>query len=652
MSALARTVVPEENLSHPALCPDDEQWRKLLETRFPDKVRSPEQAIKAVQPGQRVFLGTGCAAPKSLVIALEEIGKPPPDVELVHFLTTAVVPHDENGRATTRYRHRTFFVGSDIRAAVAQGVAEYVPIQISQVPELLGSGLLQIDIAMIQVSVPDKFGYVSFGVSVDVVVAAVAAADLVIAEINPAMPRTQGESSLHVDEIDIMVPVNARVTEYVHEPITEQVGQRIARYIAGIIDDGSTLQIGLGRIPNEAMRHLCGRRDLGIHSDVITDAILPLLRGGILSGGCKTMAKGKVVASFAIGSRALYDALDGNSLFCFQPIDQVADESIIAAQHKMVSITQGFSIDLTGQVCVDQFEGTLYGGLGAQIEFARGAARSPGGKPIVCLSSTTDDGQRSRVKAMLAPGEAASLSRSDIHFVVTEFGIAYLHGKSIQERALALISIAHPAFRDALLKDAKRLGYVDSSLTINCIQPYAVEDERVVKLRDGRTVTIRPAMVVDASEIKSLFHALPANDRYTRFFHHIRTLSKDDIQRLCNPDYKHTVAYVAVSGDRRNGHIVGHGAYFRNPASDVAETAFMVAPTWQHVGLGSAIQSSLVEHAKRNEIRGFLAEILPGNASMIQLAKNCTPNVTMSRDGDLCHVTMMFQDDATCSDAA
>jgi len=510
------------------------------------------------------------------------------------------------------------------------------------VPELFTTGRLHLDVAMIQVSPPDRFGYVSLGVSVDVVAAAVRAANLVIAEINPAMPRTEGESTLNVDAIDIIVPVNAAVTEYVHPPVTEPVGQQIARYIAGIIDDGSTLQIGLGRIPNEAMRYLFGRRDLGIHSDVIRDSILPLLRDGILTGNSKSMAKGKVVASFAIGSRSLYDALDGNALFCFQPIDQVANESVIAAQNKMVSVTQGFSIDLTGQVCVDQFEGALYGGLGAQLEFARGAARSPGGKPIVCLASTTDDGQRSRIKAMLAPGEAASLARSDIHFVVTEYGIAYLHGKSMQERALALISIAHPAFRDVLLVDAKRLGYVDASCTINSVLPYRVEDEKSVRLRDGRTVTIRPAMVVDASEIKSLFHTLPENDRYTRFFRHIRALSKDDIQRLCNPDYKLTVAYVAIDGDREGSHIVGHGAYFLSPGNNVAETAFMVSAAWQRVGLGSEIQRCLVAHAKGNGVGGFQAEILPSNASMIQLAKNCTEKVTMVRDSDLCHVTMMF----------
>jgi acyl-CoA hydrolase len=610
--------------------------------QYADKVKSAQQAVLAIEAGQRVFVGTACASPRALVAALEDLTKPPPDVELVHFITTKAILHDEAGRARTKYRHRTFFVSSDIRAAVVQGVAEYVPIQISLVPELMARGSLPIDVAMIQVSPPDAFGYVSFGISVDVIPAAVAAAKRVIAEVNPAMPRTQGDTTLHVREIDVLVPVDTPITEYLHAPVTEKVVQQIARYIAGIIGDGSTLQIGLGRIPNEALRYLSDRRDLGVHSDVITDSILPLLQNGILTGREKSQSKGKIVASFALGSRALYDAMDSNALFALHPISWVADEKVIAAQHKMVSITQAFSIDLTGQVCVDQFEGQLYGGLGAQVEFIRGTARSKGGKPIVCMTSTTDDDAKSRICAVLAPGEAASLARSDVHYVVTEFGIAYLHGKSIRERALALIAIAHPKFRNTLLDQAKALGHLEASCTINSAFPYPVEDERNVELRTRKTVTIRPAMAIDAGAIRSLFYGLPENDRYTRFFRRVWSLSNDDVQKLCNVDYNLTVAFVAVHGTREDGHIVGHGSYFVNPSANLAETAFMIDPAWQRAGLGSALQKCLVEHAKKRGIRGFQAEILPGNESMIRLARNCCENVSMSRDEDAVHVNMIF----------
>jgi len=296
-----------------------------LKARFPEKLRTAELAVLAIQPGHRVFLGTACATPCALVNALENLDKPPPDIELVHFITTNAIPHDNAGRAITKYRHRSFFVSSDVRASIEQGLAEYVPIQISHVPGLMSQGMLPIDVAMIQVSPPDAFGFVSLGVSVDVVATAVTVAQFVIAEVNPNMPRTEGDTTLNVEEIDILVPVSTPVTEYVHAPVTEQVVQQIARYIAGIIDDGSTLQIGLGRIPNEALRYLSKRRNLGIHSDLITDSILPLLKKGILTGQNKSHAKGKIVASFALGSRALYDVLDGNARFSFHPITWVAD---------------------------------------------------------------------------------------------------------------------------------------------------------------------------------------------------------------------------------------------------------------------------------------------------------------------------------------
>ena len=610
--------------------------------QYRDKILTAQLAILAVRDGQRVFVGTACATPRTLVSALEALERAPPDVELIHFLTTNAIRHDEQGRAQTKYRHRTFFVGSDIRAAVAQGLAEYVPIQLSRAAELMERGSVSIDVAMIQVSPPDEFGYVSLGVSVDIIPAAVTAARWVIAEINPHMPRTQGDSMMHVRDINVMVPVDDPITEYIHAPVTEKIVQKIARYIAGIIDDGSTLQIGLGRIPNEALKYLSERRDLGIHSDVITESVLPLLKAGILTGREKSHSKGKISASFALGSRKLFDIMDGNALFSMHPISWIANEEVIASQHKMVSISQAFSVDLTGQVCADQFEGELYGGLGAQVEFVRGSSRSRGGKPIVCLTSTTEDGAKSRIRAMLAPGEAATLARSDVYYLVTEYGIAYLHGKSIRERALALIAVAHPKFRDSLLKEAKDLGYLDSSSTINCTLPYAVEEERAAKLRDGRSVTIRPAIVSDAAAIKALFYGLPDNDRYTRFFRHVRSLSSDDVQKLCNVDNDLTVAFVAVHGTREDGRIVGHAAYFANPSTGLAETAFMVDPGWQRTGLGSAMQVSLVEHAQASGLRGFQAEVLRGNQSMIGLARNCCENVIMVRDEDGVHVTMMF----------
>ena len=253
-----------------------------------------------------------------------------------------------------------------------------------------------------------------------------------------------GDSTLHISRIDHLVPVDTPVTEFERSPVQEEDVQRIARYIAGIIDDGSTLQIGLGQVAHEALQYLTDRKDLGVHSDLISDAIIPLLENGSLTGACKTSKPFKIVASMALGSRALYDLIDGNPLFSIEPMDAVCNPITIAAQHKMVAIAQAYSIDLTGQVCIDQFGGEFYGGIGSQGEFLRGASRSPGGKPIVCMTSTTEDGTQSRIRPALLAGEAATIARTDVHYVVTEYGIAYLFGKSIRERATALIELAHP----------------------------------------------------------------------------------------------------------------------------------------------------------------------------------------------------------------
>src|SRR6516164_2272098 len=341
------------------------------------KLTSAQRAVSPIRAGSRIYIGTGCAAPRSLLAALETMQPRPADLEFVSFLTSSALPQ-VGGASRTHYGHRVFFVGSEMRGLAASGQLDYVPISLEEVPRLLTSGRLPIDVALLQVSPPDARGFVSLGISVDLAPAILSVARTAIAEVNPAMPRTHGESLVHLDRFDALVEVEVPVAEYVHPEIGE-IAQRVARYIASIIDDGSTLQIGLGRVPNEALRHVTDRRDLGIHSDVITDSILPLLQHGILTGREKSQSKGKIVASFAIGSRALYDAMDGNALFSLHPISWVADEAVIAAQHKMVSVSQAFSIDLTGQVCVDQFEGQLYGGLGAQVEFVRGTARSKGG---------------------------------------------------------------------------------------------------------------------------------------------------------------------------------------------------------------------------------------------------------------------------------
>lgn len=607
-----------------------------------NKIITAAAAARLVKPGQQVFVGTACATPRVLLEALESLAQPPADVHLTYFLTTDSMDLDAENRPRTHYKHRIFFVGSDAREAIKDGTAEYVPISIARVPQLIRLGRIPLDVALIQVSPPDEFGYVSLGVSVDIVAAAVEHARLVIAEVNPVMPRTMGDSTIHVNRIDRLVLVDAPVIEYVHTPVEDEVVQRIARYIAGIIDDGSTLQIGLGRIPNEALKYLEDRRDLGIHSEVITDAIIPLLEKGILTGRHKTEQRGKIVTSFALGTRRLYDLLDRNPLFSFQAMEAVCHPYTLSMQHKLVSVTQAFAIDLTGQVCSDQFAGEFYGGLAAQGEFLQGAARSPGGKPIICLTSTTDDGEVSRVRPLLLAGEGVSVARTDVHYVITEYGIAYLFGKSISERAVALIEVAHPKFRPRLLEEAKRLGYLPADQTLQSMRDYPMEEERVVALKNSCQVMLRPAHASDAEGIRALFHSMPADDIFTRFFRQVKSLSNVEVQRLCNLNYETEVAFVAVVGPRENEKVIGQSCYFINPSTNLAETAFMVDPAWQGTGLGTALQRCLADHGRARGLRGFVAEILPGNSKMLALARGCSDNIHVERDEDSVHVTMLF----------
>ena len=613
------------------------------------KFVSAERALSAIRAGSRVYIGTGCGAPHSLLAHLEAMNPRPADLEFVSFVTTSALPQVE-GTSHTHYHHRTFFVGSEMRGLARSGQLDYVPISLEEVPRLLTSGRLPIDVALLQVSPPDARGFVSLGVSVDLAPAILSVARRVIAEVNPAMPRTHGHSFVHLDRFDALVKVDTPVAEYLHPKIGE-IAEHVARYIASIIDDGATLQVGLGRVPNEALRHLRDRRDLGIHSDVITDGVVDLVEAGVVTGRRKTRHRDRIVASYCLGTRRLYDFIDENPRFEFLPIDQVSHPGEVSRQSRMVSITQAFAIDLTGQVCVDQFEGEFYGGVSTQVGFMRGAARSPGGKPIVCLSSTTDDG-RSRIKPSLEAGDGVGIARSDVHYVITEYGIAYLFGKSIRERAVALIEVAHPRWREELLTAAKKLDYVRPDQYLASQAAYSVGEERIVTLKNGFKVMIRPARAADAGALQGLFHHLSEDDVYTRFFRRVSSLSYRELQTLCNVNHETDVAFLAVTGPRENEEVIGSACYFLSPANNLAEVAFMVAPEFQGAGLGTALQERLQEYAMSRGVRGFVSEIVPRNTSMLRLAARAQGTMTTSRDVDAVHVTVLFPDRSRTSQAA
>ena len=605
-----------------------------------NKVCSPENAMATIQPGSQVFVGTACATPRASLRALESLRIAPSDVTILSFLTNGAVPFDGD-RPITKYKHKCFFVGTDMREAIRMGIADYIPVSLAQLPMLIKNGRFPVDVSIIQVSAPDRNGYVSLGVSVDIGLTATRHSKRIIAEVNPNMPFTLGDTAIHLKHIDQIVINDEPVIEYIHPP-ADDVAEQVAAYIAGIIEDESTLQIGLGRIPNSALRFLHNRRDLGIHTDVITDSLLDLIDLGAVTGSKKTLHRDKVVTSYCMGTKQLYDFIHFNPMFEFRPIDYVCDPFIIAKNHRMVSVTQAFSIDLTGQICTDQLDGKFYGGVSTQPDFLRGAARSPRGKPIVCLRSTSEDGRESRIRPQLLQGEGVGIARADIHYVVTEYGMTYIFGKPMRERALSLIEIAKPEFRPWLLDEAKRLGYLPASQTLKSHKPYLIAEERSVQLKNGNTVRLRPARASDMDGFMNLFHALTSEDIYTRFFQRLSSLTFSQAQQLCNVDFENDAAFVAVFGDRENERIIGSSCYFLDQSTNIAEVGYMVDKYWQGSGLGNALQNRMKEHAVSNGIRGFTSIILSSNSKMIALAQKGGDNIKTVNEGGICEITVYF----------
>ena len=593
--------------------------------RFTDKITSPEAALSAIKSGDKVFIGTGCATPRKLIMELERSDNALNDVEIYHFLVDGAIPF-QDGVPHTRFFHKAFYIDSNMREVIKQGKGDYIPISIANVPRLIENGALALDAALIQVSMPDKHGFVSYGVSADINHSLVQHAKTVIAELNPNMPRTRGDTCISMEQIDKAVVVDQPIIEYSHPRVDDAVAEQIARNVSRIIENGSTLQVGLGRIPNEMLKYLDGRRDIGIHTDVICDTVVDLIEKGIVTGRRKSLHRGQIVTSYCMGTQRLYDLIDDNPQFAFFPIEYVCDPAVIGKNHKMVSITQAWAVDLMGQVCSDQFRGELYSGVSTQPNFISGAAKSSGGKPIICLASTTDDGTESRIRPLLREGEGVTIPRSDVHYVVTEYGTAYLFGKSIREKALALIEIAHPTFRSQLLDEAKRLGYVRMDQDLKCKSDgtrtcrYPVEEEREFTLKNGTRVCIRPSRASDVRSLQEIFYRLPPEDVYTRFFTGLKSLSVSKAEYLCNVDYEKEMAFVVTHGERENEKLVGSAFYVVDESKNMADVAYMILHEWQGMGLGTLLQERMAEYAKSKGLRGFTADILRVNTAMLKLA--------------------------------
>jgi len=593
----------------------DQQWQK----KYSDLIATAEEAVARIRPGNRVFIGTGCAEPQELVKALTARSRELADTEIVHLLTMGEAPYAHRDLSQC-FRVNSFFIAENVRGIIQEGVGDYTPIFLSDIPRLFSSGQLPLDAALIQVTPPDEHGMCSFGISVDIVKSAAENASLVIAQVNPQMPRTLGNSFIHVQDIDLLVPTDTPLLE-MKPPELDNATKKIGEYVAGLVDDYSTIEMGIGRIPQAVLQQLKHKKDLGIHTEMFTDQIIDLIEANVITGARKTIDRGKIVASFCMGTRKLYDYIDNNAAFAFHPTEYVNDSFVISRQNKQVAINVALEIDLTGQVCADSLGTRFYSGIGGQVDFNRGAARSKGGKAIIALPSTAKSGTISRLVTRLSPGAGVVTTRGDVHYVVTEHGVAYLHGKSVQDRAIALISIADPKFRSQLLKEAIDAKYVradmadfEKNMTVG---PLEFKTKYIVD--DGTLINFRSIHPTDEPLMRELFYALSQETIYYRFMSRMKRIPRREVQNFVYINHRSDVAIVATIPEAHGEDIIAIGRYYLDEKTNFAEVAFVVRDDWQNKGIGTFLLKHLTTIARRNGISGFTAEVLRENKAMQQV---------------------------------
>jgi acetyl-CoA hydrolase len=431
-------------------------WSKIYES----KVTTAEEAISHVKSGDRIFLTGNCSVPKVLMDALVERGPELENVEICHALTIGssdyVSPEMEG-----HIRANSLFIGPNVRKAVQEGRADFTPVLLSEFTLLFSQGYLPLDVAFVHLSPPDEHGFCSYGIETGLTKTPAESAELIIAEVNPNMPRCHGDSFIHVSRIDHIVPVEYDLMElHMSEGGTTDLHTRIAENIAELIPDGATMQMGIGAIPDAVLQFLYDKRDLGIHTELFSDSVIDLVEAGVVSNVNKTLHPGKITAGFMLGTKRLYEWVDDNPIIELHRTEYVNDPFVIAQNDRQVAINSAIEIDLTGQVCADSIGPKLYSGVGGQLDFIYGAARSEGGVPVIALPSTAKGDEISRIVPMLKPGAGVVTTRNHVHYVATEYGIADLYGKTIRERAQALINVAHPKFHDELTRAAKELNYI------------------------------------------------------------------------------------------------------------------------------------------------------------------------------------------------
>ena len=621
-----------------------DDWKRL----FPEKFEPLEGIYNHIHRGDTIFIGSACAEPQHLVQELIRYVKSNPkaffDAEVLHVRSLGVAPYATE-KFKQNFRHNSFFIGDSTRDAINKGLADYTPIFLSQVPELFYRGLVRIDIALIQTSLPDEHGYLSLGISVDIVKAAAEMAKLVVVQVNSHMPRVLGDTFIHVDDVDFIVPYDELILEYGPEADTE-IAQNIGKYVSRLIEDGDTLQVGYGRIPNAVLSHLSDKKHLGIHTELMTDSIVELMKKGVIDNSRKTINPGKTVATFCMGHTEAYKFLHDNPAFDFRTIDYTNDPLVIAKHNNMVAINSALEIDLTGQATAESIGTLSHSGVGGQADFMRGAVLARGGKAILTLQSTAASDVVSRIVPSLKEGAGTTLIRGDIRYVVTEYGIAYLHGKNMRERAMELIGIAHPKFRPWLIEEAKKLNliYGDQAFMPGKSGEYPERMETYRTTKDGLNIFIRPIKISDEPLLKDFVYSLSDQSMYRRFMSVRKDMPHERLQDLVIIDYTREVAIlVFTTHDEKKELILGVGRYYIDPGMHTAEVAFAVRDDYQKRGIGTELLAYLTYLANREGLLGFTAEVLAENRPMLHTFEKGGFDIKKTTVAGLCELKMTFK---------
>ncbi|UEC43010.1 MAG: Acetyl-CoA hydrolase/N-acetyltransferase GNAT family fusion protein [Methanothrix sp.] len=592
--------------------------------RHPDDFLSAEEAdgiFEGLRSGARIFIGTACGEPQALVGALLRHIRAHEgdlfDLEILQIWGLGRADFADGGFGRS-FRHNLLFVGEGMAAAFSSRRADYTPTFLSAVPDLIRDGTIPIDLALVQTSLADADGNVSLGISVDAVLAAVEEASIVAAQANQEMPRVGGDGIVNIREFDRVVRVDEPLLELVEPRPPPGVMDKIGRNVARIIPDGATIQVGRGGVPDAALFHLRDKKHLGLHSELFTDGAAELMRSGAIDNSKKTIDAGKAVASFSVGRRSTYDFIDENPQVAFRTIDRTSDPSVIARQRGMTALNTALEIDLTGQGTAESLGGRFCGGVGGEAEFIRGAGMAAKGRPILALPSTGDGGSTSRIVPRLGPGASATFHRCDVRYVVTEYGIADLRGKSVRDRAMSLIGISHPDFRPWLVEEAKRLSLVYQDQVYHPAL-YREDLEAWRATGTGLSIFLRPVRISDEPLLKEFFYSLSDRSLYRRFASARKDMPHSRIQEFVTVDLSRDVVILGLIFRDGREHLIGFAQYNRNERDRLAELAVVVRDDYQRQGVGTLLHSYMTDIAKKSGIAGFTAEVLEDNLPALRL---------------------------------